>query len=131
MAGISHSLYVLGCGQKYRGIAGRLSEGASDFSLTRVVQTDTGIHPSSYSMGVEEVKRPEHEADHLHLVAKLRMCGGRGVDEVHVVLTGGLPNVQNTKIYCWFFGTGFRSSLRERSTLYPVTRPGNYYAVGY
>jgi hypothetical protein len=48
----------------------------------------------------KEVKRPEHEADHHHLVARLRMCGGRVVVEVHEVLTGGLPNVENTKIYC-------------------------------
>ena len=42
----------------------------------------------------------------------------------------GLPNFQN-KIYCSFFGTVFRSSVRESSSLYPVTRPGNYLAVGY
>jgi hypothetical protein len=67
----------------------RLPQGGGDFSLPRIVQTDTGAYPAFYTMGFEELKRPEHEADHLHLVAILRVCGGRGVDEVHSVLTGG------------------------------------------
>jgi hypothetical protein len=68
-------------------------------------------------MGVEEVKRPEHEVDHLHLVARLRMCGGRGVGEVHGDLTGGLPNVQNTKTGSLVL---YSILLRKRSNLYPV-----------
>lgn len=65
----------------------RLPQGAGDFSFPRIVQI--GAHPAFYTKGFEEVKRPEHEANHLHLVARLRVCGGRGVDEVHAVLTGG------------------------------------------
>jgi hypothetical protein len=66
----------------YRGVAFRLSKGQR-FSLPRIVQTDTGAYPAFYAMVIEEVDRPEHEADHLHLVARLRMCGGRGVGKVH------------------------------------------------
>ena len=74
----------------------RLPQGAGDFSLPRIVQTDTGAYPAFYTMGFEELKRPEHEADHLHLVAILRVCGGRGVDEVHSVLTGGGSQMYRT-----------------------------------
>ena len=67
----------------------RLPQGAGDFSLPRIVQADTGAYPAIYTTGFEEVKRPEHEAGHLHLVARLRMFGGRGVYDVHAALSGG------------------------------------------
>jgi hypothetical protein len=50
-------------------------------SLLHVVQTGSGVHPTSYTMGTggglsSGVKRPEREADHhLKLVTRSRKCG--------------------------------------------------------
>jgi hypothetical protein len=53
--------------------------GAESFCLRHRIQTGSGAHPASYSMGTEAlfsgVKRPGREADHLQLVPRLIMYG--------------------------------------------------------
>jgi hypothetical protein len=40
------------------------SPGSQEFYVLHVVQTGSGVHPTSYPMGVGGVKRPGREADH-------------------------------------------------------------------
>jgi hypothetical protein len=40
------------------------SQWGQEFSVLHVVQTGSGVHPTSYPMGTQGVKRPRREADH-------------------------------------------------------------------
>jgi hypothetical protein len=59
---------AIGYGLEDRMIGVQFPAGAGNFSLRHRVQTGSGAHPASYSMGIGgsflEVKRPRREANH-------------------------------------------------------------------
>jgi hypothetical protein len=60
------------------GLDSRQGQGRDGTSLIRhSVKIGSGAHPASYPMGTDfpEEERPKREADHLHLVLRLRVSG--------------------------------------------------------
>jgi hypothetical protein len=65
--------YWLGYGQDDQGVKVQFPTWARDFSFLHNVQTGSGAHWSSYTMGTGDFPRGVKLTTHLHLVPRLRM----------------------------------------------------------
>jgi len=132
MHGATIKWFLFSCKPEWRvgGIASRLRTGRSGvrmligkrgFSLLQNVQTGSGAHPASCSVGTvavcPEVKRPGREvsdsprlAIHLRLLPRLRICGTGRL----LVLYAFMPRVGKTPpLLCFKIQTDWGSSSHQ------------------
>jgi hypothetical protein len=76
IAVIAQTIFRLDYGLDDRGSRVQFPAGAGNFSLHHRIQNGSGVHTASYPVGTRcsfpGIKRPGREADHSHLVLRLK-----------------------------------------------------------